>query len=121
MNLFITLGANMSMQTLLTNFIADFRKKRILVIGDLMLDVYIRGIVERISPEAPVPVVVETSREYILGGAANVAANVASLGGKVSLMGVTGVDAEAKILREMCRVRGIKPMFVESPDYPYRG
>src|SRR3984957_15331788 len=102
-------GANISMQK---------SQAKLLVVGDLMLDVYIRGIVERVSPEAPVPVVVELSREYILGGAANVAANIASLGGKVSLLGITGTDPEAKILKKMAKERGITPMFIEEPGYP---
>jgi rfaE bifunctional protein kinase chain/domain len=100
------------------NLIDSFAKQRILVVGDLMLDVYVRGLVERISPEAPVPVVVETSRDYILGGAANVAANIASLGGKVALMGYTGDDDEAKIMKELCVARGITPRFVKDGNRP---
>lgn len=106
------------MQTSSTNFIDDFRKKRILVVGDVMLDVYIRGFVERVSPEAPVPIVVELSRDYILGGAANVAANIASLGGKVSLMGIIGKDVDAKILKNICKQRGITPIFIEDAARP---
>ena len=64
----------------LSLFVDRFRGKKILVYGDEMLDLYIRGDVERISPEAPVPVIIERSREYVLGGAGNVAANIASLG-----------------------------------------
>ena len=60
--------------------VAAFARQRILVVGDLMLDQYLYGSVERISPEAPVPVVRVRDRRYALGGAANVAQNVAALG-----------------------------------------
>ncbi len=65
---------------------------RVAVIGDLMLDVYLQGEVERISPEAPVPVVRLASERAVAGGAANVAANVAHLGGRVDLVGTAGPD-----------------------------
>ncbi|MEK7507727.1 MAG: PfkB family carbohydrate kinase [Patescibacteria group bacterium] len=87
---------------LLSSYIDKFKNKKILVYGDVMLDLYIRGDVERISPEAPVPVIVERSREYVLGGAGNVAANIASLGGVVTLVGVVGNDAEGKIIHDVC-------------------
>jgi D-beta-D-heptose 7-phosphate kinase/D-beta-D-heptose 1-phosphate adenosyltransferase len=67
-----------------------FDRARVAVVGDLMLDVYIQGDVERISPEAPVPVIRSTSERAVAGGAANVAANVAALGGAVRLVGLAG-------------------------------
>jgi len=67
-------------------------KVQILVVGDVMLDEYLSGLVERISPEAPIPVVVGEETEYKLGGAANVAANLASLGATVNLVGLVGHD-----------------------------
>lgn len=67
-------------------------RTRVAVIGDLMLDVYLQGEVERISPEAPVPVVRLASERAVAGGAANVAANVAHLGGRVDLVGAAGPD-----------------------------
>ncbi len=70
----------------------DLARARVAVIGDLMLDVYLQGEVERISPEAPVPVVRLASERAVAGGAANVAANVAHLGGRVDLVGVAGPD-----------------------------
>ena len=73
-----------------------FKATKVLVFGDVMLDLYIRGEVERISPEAPVPIVFETSREYALGGAGNVAANIAALGGKVTLV-LRGFICRSKI------------------------
>ena len=74
---------------------------RILVVGDLMLDEFVFGSVRRISPEAPVPVVEITGRRFAAGGAANVAANVAALGGPVSLAGVTGDDEASGSLRRL--------------------
>lgn len=70
-------------------------KTRVLVVGDLMLDEFVFGAVQRISPEAPVPVVEITGRRSTPGGAANVAANVVALGGSASLAGVTGDDSQA--------------------------
>ncbi|HTW37602.1 MAG TPA: PfkB family carbohydrate kinase, partial [Steroidobacteraceae bacterium] len=66
---------------------------RVWVVGDLMLDEYVAGAVDRISPEAPVPVVRVRDTEYRLGGAANVARQVALLGARVSLAGTVGADA----------------------------
>ena len=69
-----------------------FNGQRVLVVGDVMLDRYLWGTVTRISPEAPVPVVEVSSETVRLGGAANVAANVRSLGGEAVLIGVVGND-----------------------------
>ncbi|HET7464253.1 MAG TPA: PfkB family carbohydrate kinase [Longimicrobium sp.] len=81
------------------------RELRVAVVGDVMLDVYLVGNVERISPEAPVPVVHVTEERYALGGAANVAANVVALGAECRLVGCVGADdAGARIgaaLREL--------------------
>src|SRR5687768_7798279 len=72
--------------------------RTVLIIGDLMLDHFIIGGVDRISPEAPVPVVRFDHEEFRLGGAANVAHNVTALGGRVEMIGLTGDDAEAERL-----------------------
>ncbi len=72
--------------------IRGFKDKNILVIGDIILDHYIWGRVNRISPEAPVPVVEVTRESFLLGGAANVAHNIVSLGGKASVIGISGQD-----------------------------
>jgi len=98
--------------------INSFKKKSILVVGDVILDLYIRGVVLRISPEAPVPVVTEQSRDYLLGGAGNVAANVAALGGKATLIGVAGNDQEGKMVRRICSARGIASKFVSESGRP---
>jgi rfaE bifunctional protein kinase chain/domain len=84
----------------------SFRRKKILVLGDVMLDRFIWGAVSRISPEAPVPVVEVRKETTCLGGAANVAANIHSLGGTAIPIGVLGDDFEGKRLREEFQVIG---------------
>lgn len=98
------------------NIISKFKEKRILVIGDLILDQYIRGHVSRISPEAPVPVVLQDGRSvYTPGGAANVANNLSSLGAGVDLVGRVGFDAEGRLLIKELKKRKIntKGIFVD--------
>ena len=75
--------------------------RRIAIVGDAMLDVYLHGDVERISPEAPVPVVRVRGRRFALGGAANVAQNVVALGARCELVATIGRDASGATLREM--------------------
>ena len=77
------------------------RGKRVVVVGDVMLDVYLIGDVERISPEAPVPVVRVRERKHALGGAANVAQNVAAIGAHAELVGTAGDDRGGEMLRAM--------------------
>ena len=86
----------------------------VLVIGDVVLDKYIHGNVSRVSPEAPVPVLKPQSEEVRLGGAANVASNVSSLGSKVFLQGVVGKDGNAKELKALAKDKKIKSSFVAS-------
>jgi D-beta-D-heptose 7-phosphate kinase / D-beta-D-heptose 1-phosphate adenosyltransferase len=81
--------------------------RRIAILGDLMLDEHILGSVDRVSPEAPVPVVRVTSRSHHPGGAANVARNVAALSGQAHLAGVTGADDASRILRKHLKADGI--------------
>lgn len=85
----------------------NFKKKRILVVGDIILDHYIWGLVDRISPEAPVPVVDVKEENYNLGGAANVAANIVSLGGRATVLGIRGNDIHGEVLEDLMRERGI--------------
>jgi len=101
--------------TKLKNIINKFKRARILVVGDLILDQYIWGNVERVSPEAPVPVVWAKRRTYLPGGAANVAGNIASLGGKASLLGVVGDDQQASRLLPELKIRKINTngIFIE--------
>jgi D-beta-D-heptose 7-phosphate kinase/D-beta-D-heptose 1-phosphate adenosyltransferase len=80
-------------------FVDNAGSVRILVAGDVMLDAYVSGNASRISPEAPVPVVSVSRRRYLPGGAANVAANIRTLGAAVALAGVTGIDDPAVRLR----------------------
>jgi D-beta-D-heptose 7-phosphate kinase/D-beta-D-heptose 1-phosphate adenosyltransferase len=80
-------------------WVPDFSRARVLVFGDVMLDEYVMGSVQRISPEAPIPVFQRSSERYIPGGASNVAANVAALGAQVTLCGVVGIDTYADLLR----------------------
>ena len=82
--------------------------RRIVVVGDAMLDIYLIGDVERISPEAPVPVVRVAERRYALGGAANVAANVAAIGAEVTLVATIGDDRRGEQLRTELVAAGIR-------------
>jgi len=86
----------------------ELAQRRVLVVGDVMLDRYWHGAVERISPEAPVPVVRVTREEERLGGAANVALNVKTLGARVTLLTVVGTDEAAKRLRALLEQQGIE-------------
>lgn len=99
----------------LSAIINRFNKANILVVGDLILDEYIWGNVERISPEAPVPVVWADKRTYIPGGAANVANNIRSLDGGACLLGVIGKDKNTQILLSELKKRkiNIKGIFIE--------
>ncbi|MDH4230921.1 MAG: D-glycero-beta-D-manno-heptose-7-phosphate kinase [Nitrospirota bacterium] len=87
--------------------ISRFKDKNILVIGDIILDHYIWGKVNRISPEAPVPVVEVTRESFLLGGAANVAYNIVSLGGKASVIGINGQDIAGEALMNILIQRGV--------------
>lgn len=90
-----------------TQIINSFKNKKILIIGDLILDRFIYGKVNRISPEAPVPVVDVVSESFLLGGAANVANNIIALGGKVSIAGIAGKDTAGRILKELFEEKNI--------------
>jgi len=87
--------------------VTSFGGKHVIVVGDVMLDEYVRGDVARVSPEAPVPVVDLTERELMPGGAANAVANIISLGGRATIIGVVGADAQAEHLRAAMKGRGI--------------
>ncbi|MBC7789357.1 MAG: bifunctional hydroxymethylpyrimidine kinase/phosphomethylpyrimidine kinase [Anaerolineae bacterium] len=85
----------------MASLLAAAAERRIAVIGDAMVDIYLLGEVERISPEAPVPVVRIRERRVAIGGAANVAQNVAALGAHPSLLATIGRDENGRLLREM--------------------
>jgi D-glycero-beta-D-manno-heptose-7-phosphate kinase len=93
-----------------------FPGAHILVIGDAMLDRFIAGRVTRISPEAPVPVVAFEHETQRIGGAANVANNLVTLGARATLIAVTGVDEAAATLARECRDAGIAPSLVGDPS-----
>lgn len=99
--------------------VEQFPNRKILIVGDVMLDEYIWGEVSRISPEAPVPVVDMDTRTFLPGGAANTAANVSGLGGKAILTGVVGHDIQADLFREAIKEYGIDIHgLIEDPERP---
>jgi len=95
------------MKQRLLNLLGQFKGKKILVVGDIMLDKYIWGEVSRISPEAPVQVVNVMRESYAPGGASNVASNASALNGKVFVAGIAGNDEAKNILIEELKKRGI--------------
>ncbi len=98
--------------------ISKFPEKKILVVGDLILDKYLWGEVERISPEAPVPVVDIKEEILKLGGACNVAWNISKLDGEVYIAGVIGGDENGRILKNMLEKNNIKPLVVVDIERP---
>lgn len=95
-------------RSVLRKYLSRFPRARVLVFGDVMVDEYVWGTVSRISPEAPVPVVAVRSETVKVGGAANVAANIAALGGRVSLVGVVGNDVQAERLAHELELVGVQ-------------
>ncbi len=93
--------------TALAPILDRFTGARLIVVGDVMLDRYEVGEIARISPEAPVPVLRRTGGQAMLGGAGNVAANLASLGASVALFGMIGADAAGLQVTDLCTASGI--------------
>ena len=91
-----------------------FTTTKIGVVGDIMLDTYWWGSVDRISPEAPVPIVSLQRKETRVGGAANVALNLRALGAPTTLFAVVGMDAEAKELNALLKAEGINTQYIHS-------
>lgn len=89
------------------NIINRFKGKKILVVGDLILDHYVKGSVSRISPEAPVPIVLQDESFFTPGGSANVANNLSSLGAQVTIVGKVGHDLEGGVLKRELKRRKI--------------
>src|SRR5216683_5771591 len=83
--------------------------KTVVVVGDVMIDRYVTGKVERISPEAPVPVLLHSHDRAVAGGAANVAVNIVALGCNVRLVGIVGNDTDAVDLRRILAEAGVSP------------
>lgn len=98
--------------------IDKIRSKKILVVGDLMLDVYLRGHASRISPEAPVPIVSAERRDLIPGGAANVMCNLQALGCSVTGAGFVGKDDEGKFLISALQAKNINTESIFSTELP---
>lgn len=92
------------------------RGKRVCILGDVMLDVYLEGDAERISPEAPVPVVNIAGERRMLGGAANVAHNIKALGGVPCLVGLCGGGRDGDSLCQLLETAGIEARLVRSPQ-----
>jgi len=93
--------------------------KRLLIVGDVILDEYLTGTASRLSREAPIPVLEFESRRYVAGGAANPAANIAALGSTPLLVGVIGADSEGQALAEVLRTGGIAAdALVIDPERP---
>ncbi|MBO1110817.1 D-glycero-beta-D-manno-heptose-7-phosphate kinase [Bordetella petrii] len=93
-------------------------RSRVLVVGDVMLDRYWFGEVDRISPEAPVPVVRVARREDRLGGAANVARNVVALGGQATLVGIVGADEAGDSIARMAGQAGVQADLAADAEHP---
>ena len=102
----------------LARAVRRFGDARVLVIGDVMLDRYVTGSATRLSPEAPIPVLRPSGRRATVGGAANVALNIATLGGQVALVGVIGDDAAGSELARLLECSGIVPHLVIATSRP---
>ena len=97
----------------LAKVVSDFRHWRVLVVGDAILDEYLLGDCSRISPEAPVPVLKVNATRQVLGGAANTAANVVSLGGQATLIALVGDDEGGQIMQRCARNAGVDLVAVD--------
>lgn len=95
-----------------------FKNRRILVLGDLMLDRYLWGDVNRISPEAPVPVFQVRKQSEVRGGAGNVVSNLIGLGAMVSVIGVRGADESGRRLSVLLNHQNIRDLSIECPERP---
>ena len=107
MNAAIMASGNAPSSADLWHLVPRLNGRRVLVVGDIMLDRFVYGDMERISPEAPVPILRHASDRSMLGGAGNVAANLRSLGGEALLLGLIGDDAEGAAIWRLCGEAGI--------------
>jgi rfaE bifunctional protein kinase chain/domain len=96
----------------IANLFESFKNIKVGIVGDVMLDTYMWGKVDRISPEAPVPIVAVNKKEYRIGGAGNVALNICSLGARASVISVTGNDDDGHALQKMFAQQGIDTSFI---------
>lgn len=98
--------------------VESLKGHKVMIIGDLMLDHYLMGEVERISPEAPVPVVRVEKESFLLGGAGNVARNIADLGGLPLLVGTVGEDRNGAVVEDLCAQAGLTTRLIRDGDRP---
>lgn len=102
----------------LAESVARFRDGKVLLVGDAMLDEYLEGDAERISPEAPIPVVKVAKSRLLLGGAGNVVKNITALGGSAHLVSVCGADAKGEILQDLLAKDSASSTLFPLPDRP---
>lgn len=102
----------------LKTFLQEIKKAKVAIVGDVMLDIFSYGKTERLSPEAPVPVIELVDREFIPGGAANVARNIRSLGGSVTLFSIAGKDENGKHLFELLKKDKVNLNILSSKKRP---
>lgn len=98
--------------------VGKFIGRKLLVVGDVMLDRYLMGRVERLNPEAPVPILHAKSEHCASGGAANTAKNAAALGASAMLIGVVGADHRGDELESVIRTEGTQPLLIRDPGRP---
>ena len=98
-------------------YIDIFKSQRVLVIGDIILDVYYKGTVERISPEAPIPIIHVKEISYTLGGAAHVVQNIAALGATAIAIGVIGEDLNGDVINGLFH-KSVKNLLLRLPGHP---
>ncbi len=98
--------------------LSEFKSKKVLVFGDVMLDRYITGKVERLNPEAPVPILEVTDERKVTGGAGNVAKNIVTIGGQAELVAVGGGDAVARELEQAAEQEGYKIRLISDATRP---
>ena len=110
--------SNDSIENLIKSNSKKINKARILCVGDLILDQYIYGNVERMSPEAPVPILSINEENFQLGGVGNVARNISSLGGKATIVSMIGKDYSSKYIEKLIKKeKNLKSDFVVDPHY----
>ena len=103
----------------LDNWLRSLRNVNVLCVGDVILDQYVYGDVDRVSPEAPIPVLNINSRSYVVGGAGNVACNISAIGGVANLVAVTGDDlAGSQINNLLDDDAGVINNLISGSDYP---
>jgi rfaE bifunctional protein kinase chain/domain len=102
----------------LAESVLRFQGNKVLLVGDTMLDEYLEGDAERISPEAPIPIVKVAKSRLLLGGAGNVVRNVATLGGIAHLVSIRGLDTKGEILQDILAEESVTSALIPLPDRP---